>query len=82
MNTTTFFQDLTDEVNAAFIYTPRTGEQIQMSQVDDIIEWANVISGEWNGDESGSEEDRAHQADEITQKCNELKELILGMSEL
>jgi hypothetical protein len=50
--------------------------------VDDVIRWADHIAGEWDGDESGSLEDRAYQAQDIIEKCDELKELISGMEEL
>lgn len=65
-----------------FTYTPLTEEQFQASCVDDVIEWADAISSEWNGDESGSQEDRAHCADEIIGKLNEVKALIAEMGEL
>lgn len=47
-----------------------------------IRNWAEEIAGEWNGDESGSQEDRAMQAREIIEKVDELIELINGMEEL
>lgn len=76
------FQELTDMVNTGFTHTPMIDEEYQISSVNDIIKWADEIAGEWNGDESGSQEDRAHQALDIIDKCNELKELISGMEEL
>ncbi len=50
--------------------------------LSDIIEWAEEIAGEWNGDEPGSQEDRANQALEIIEKVTELKELINDMENL
>lgn len=47
-----------------------------------IKKWAEEISGEWNGDESGWQEDRAHQANEIIVKVDELVELLKGMEDL
>lgn len=47
-----------------------------------IRKWAENIAGEWNGDESGSAEDRAGQAEEIIEKVDELLELINGMENL
>lgn len=77
------FDDLMDKINKAFIYTPLiTGEQMQMSYIDDTIEWAEAIAGEWNGDESGSQEDRANCAEDIINKLNEVKALIAEMDEL
>lgn len=76
------FDDLLETINKGFTYTPLTGEQIQASYIDDTIEWADAITSEWNGDESGSQEDRANCAHDIIIKCNELKELILEMGEL
>lgn len=65
-----------------FTYTPMTGEELEISNIKDTIEWAEAISSEWNGDESGSQEDRAHCANEIVDKLSEVIELILGMEEL
>jgi len=42
---------------------------------------AFAISSEWNGDEAGREEDRAFTADQIIEKVNELKGLLLEMDE-
>lgn len=47
-----------------------------------IIMDALKISGQWNGDERGRQEDRAHQADEIADMANKLRALIIGMDEL
>ena len=47
-----------------------------------IIQDAIKVSGEWNGDEPGSLEDRAHCADEIVKKAEELRELIESLEEL
>lgn len=49
---------------------------------NDIINWAGDIESEWNGDESGRQEDRAHCAKEIIEKTAELYNLIAEMSEL
>lgn len=47
-----------------------------------IIQDAIKVSGEWNGDEAGQEEDRAHQADEIVNKAEELRKLIEEMENI
>lgn len=65
-----------------FDQTIMTDEKFIALNIDDIVEWANQITGEWNGDEPGTQEDRAHQADEIIEKALELRELILGMEQL
>lgn len=39
------------------------------------------ISGTWNGDESGLAEDRAHIADDISKKIDELIELLKELEE-
>jgi hypothetical protein len=74
-----FFDDLKVMVDEAFTYTPMTDEQYQISCVNDIIEWADTIQSLWNGDDPGTLEDRAAQAADIIDKCNELKELIADM---
>lgn len=76
------FEELTEMINKSFTYSPMTGEQFQISCVKDVIEWAVAIQAEWNGDESGSQEDRAHCADEIIEKLHEVCNLILEMGEL
>lgn len=50
--------------------------------LEQIRKWAEEISGNWNGDDSGSAEDRAHQANEIIEAVENLEELIKGMEEL
>lgn len=50
--------------------------------LEQIKKWAEAIAGQWNGENSGSSEDRAHQANEILEKVGELEELIKGMDEL
>lgn len=76
------FTKLSEEVNKAFTYTPLTDAQYQSSCVDDIIEYAEAIASEWNGDEPGSQEDRAHCANDIIAKCKEIKALLAEMDEL
>lgn len=51
-------------------------------QLDDLIAWAESIAAEWDGDNPGSKEDRAHQAGDIIEKAQELQEFIKGMGEL
>lgn len=53
-----------------------------MNSLKEIKKWAENIAGEWNGDESGSQEDRAHQANDILEAVAELEALIEGMEEL
>jgi hypothetical protein len=50
--------------------------------LEQIKKWAEDIAGSWNGDESGSQEDRAHQANEILEKIAELETLIEEMDDL
>lgn len=76
------FPNVDELFDKMFTYSPMTGEELQISGLNDVIEWAEAITGEWNGDESGSQEDRAHCANEIIEKLNEVKALILGMGEL
>lgn len=42
---------------------------------------AEEISGEWNGDLPGRDEDRAHCANDIIEKCKELEILLDEMQE-
>lgn len=50
--------------------------------LEQIKKWAEDIAGSWNGDNSGSEEDRAGQANEILEKISELETLIEEMDNL
>lgn len=50
--------------------------------LEQIKKWAEEISGSWNGDNSGSAEDRAHQANEILEKVAELEQFISDIDEL
>lgn len=45
-------------------------------ELEDLEKEAGEISGNWNGDESGRQEDLAHAADEIVYKAQELKTLL------
>ncbi len=47
-----------------------------------VVEEATKVSGEWNGDESGIEEDRAHCADNIIETAKSLIEHLEEMEEL
>ena len=50
--------------------------------LDKVYKWAESISGSWNGDEAGLEEDRANQAQDIMEACENLQDLINGMDNL
>lgn len=47
-----------------------------------IIQDALKVASEWNGKEAGSKEDRAHQANEIVEKAEELRKLIEDLENL
>lgn len=59
-----------------------TDEEFWIANIKDIVEWADNIAGEWNGDEAGKGEDRANLANEIIHKATELEGLISDMEEL
>lgn len=50
--------------------------------LEQIKKWAENIQGSWDGDNPGSAEERAGQAEEILEKVAELEELIDGMDNL
>lgn len=52
--------------------------QVGFSSLDlaHLKKWAENIAGEWNGDESGLQEDRAHCANDIISKATELQTLL------
>jgi hypothetical protein len=43
-------------------------------QLKNLIKEQNEIAGEWNGDESGIQEDNAHEAQEIIDLAEQLLE--------
>jgi uncharacterized protein YukE len=45
-------------------------------QLQKLIKECEEIAGQWNGDESGYQEDQANLANDIIEKANELLELI------
>ena len=51
-------------------------------ELSSIKEWAEEIAGEWDGDNPGRAEDRAHQAQDILDKVVELSILINEMKDL
>lgn len=59
-----------------------SNEDYWSEALDDIHKWAEEIAGEWNGDEAGSQEERAHCANDIMEKCAQLKDLIGSMDTL
>ncbi len=48
----------------------------------EIIEYADEIAGQWNGDESGDQEDRAHIANEISDMCGDVIKLLQELEEI
>ena len=58
-------------------------EKIETTKLDleALKNWAEDISAEWNGKESGIQEDRAHCAQDIQEKVDELIELLNEMQE-
>jgi hypothetical protein len=47
-----------------------------MTDIEQIKKYAENISGQWNGDEPGLQEDRAGIANEILEKISEIEELL------
>ena len=50
--------------------------------LEQIKKWAEEISGQWDGDKPGRAEDRAHQAQDVIDKVEELSILINEMENL
>lgn len=50
--------------------------------LNEMKEWAEKISNEWDGDHSGRKEDRAMQAEDIIKDINTLRASINLMEEL
>ena len=59
-----------------------TDESYWNETLDEMKAWANQITGEWNGDEPGVEEDRAMLAEDILKDINTLRAHINLMEEL
>lgn len=47
-----------------------------MSELKQLKERMEYISGEWNGDEPGRQEENAHIAEEVIQKIDEIDKLL------
>ena len=62
--------------NQIFSYLANLGEREAIDVVNAVAVFALGVQGEWNGDEAGIQEDRAHIAGEIKNKCDELLELL------
>jgi hypothetical protein len=48
----------------------------------EIILYADKITGEWDGDNAGREEDRATAAEEVMEMADELRTLITELDEM
>ena len=44
--------------------------------LQEIIRYAENVAGNWNGDNPGVQEDNAHIANEIIEKCNDVLNLL------
>jgi hypothetical protein len=62
-----------------FAYLANMEEREAIILVNAVSIFASGVQGEWNGDEAGIQEDRAHTAVEIQYKCGELLELLNGL---
>jgi len=47
-----------------------------MKTLDEMQKYAEEVAGAWNGDEAGTQEERAHTATEILDKVKEIRELL------
>lgn len=52
------------------------------NHINEVIGWAEEIQGQWDGDNAGSLEDRAHLAEDIALHAKEMKILIAQMENL
>lgn len=59
-----------------------TDEQYFGETLDEMKDWAFGIAAEWNGDDSGIEEERAIQAEHICRVIDQLQKEIKEMEEL
>lgn len=50
-------------------------------ELENLITKCEEIAGEWNGDEPGRQEERAHIAEDIMEKAQELIELLEELDE-
>ena len=59
-----------------------TDEKYFIETLDEMKDWAFSIAAEWNGDDSGIQEDRAVQAEHICRLIDDLQKEIDVMGEL
>jgi hypothetical protein len=82
------FDDVFADLNKLISTPLGTGYQrmsdLELSAVDldNIIDLADKVAGEWNGDNAGRLEDRARVATDIMEKAQELKNLITELEAL
>lgn len=49
--------------------------------LNQVLTMAETVMGEWNGDESGRQEDRAHAAQELLEPLNKVLDIIIALEE-
>lgn len=55
--------------------------ELHISNLEDIIKEAGEIASKWNGDESGKQEERAQEAEDIIKSCKAIIESINYLNE-
>ena len=68
-----------DAINKALKPKEKKDNSMTLNQ---IKKWADEIAGSWNGDESGLQEDMAHQAQDILEAVKNLEDLIEEMDNI
>lgn len=58
------------------IKNPEFPEITRKRNLREIIKYVDEIAGQWNGKESGNQEDRAHIANEISNMLEDVIELL------
>lgn len=59
-----------------------TGKPVYNESIDQLYERMEKIMNHWDGEQAGIEEERAVIALEITQKINQIKDLLIELPEL
>lgn len=78
MTNTTLAQRI--DIAKQYLGKATNGETQNMSDYEKVMRHlrtrCNEISGEWNGDESGKQEDRAHAADELLELLENVDSIV------
>lgn len=82
------FDELQKTIDAGLAakYHKMTDEEFHASNIDELIEYASDIQGQWHDSlrarDNDPAQERSYVAGDIVEKCNEIKELLTYLGEI